>query len=107
MERREVTPCFECGHLAEELAKLGERKPEFAEYQIFGRVRISLCIRCYMDLFSWSPGFIGRRVCNRDIELLREIYPIPKHTHDLVCVDCNARLAWLEAWAACCETDAP
>ena len=105
MERREVTPCFECGHFPEELIKLNERKPEFAEYRLFGRATFALCIRCYMDVHSWSPDFLGRRVRDRDIEFLREIYPLPAHTHDFVCPECNARLAWLEAFAACQESD--
>ncbi len=106
MERREATPCFECGHFPEELAKISTQKPEFAEYQLFGRAKFSLCIRCYMDLFSWSPDFLGRRICQRDVEFLREIYPLPKRAHDFVCPECNARLDWLNAYAACSEIDA-
>lgn len=106
MERREVTPCFECGHCPEELSKLRERKPEFAEYRLFGRVTFALCIRCWMDYGSWTSAYAGSRVSAGDIEYMREIYPLPEHSFDFVCPECNARLAWLEARAACLESDA-
>lgn len=91
---------MDCGHRPEELQHFRQGIHRYDEYRIFGDLSLVLCNFCSCDFSSYDPTYFcitrGQwdSVSRRD--LIRVIYPLPEHTWDYVCADCNRRLAWLE-----------
>jgi hypothetical protein len=77
LEVRDVAPCDECGAVAEELEHFKSGKHSYAEYEVFPRLKLTLCNFCDVDFGSRDPTFFGLpRSARIGYEFMRLVRPI-------------------------------
>ena len=106
LEIREVTPCFECGVLEDQVAMLREAiqtafehdSVNYGVYRIFDALEITLCDFCAIDIGSYDPEYFGLRKDDKlgfqDLHIARKLHE-PSVGKDKYCPECNRRLAFI------------
>ncbi|MBP7864811.1 MAG: hypothetical protein KA419_02595 [Acidobacteria bacterium] len=98
MERREMAPCFVCGHAPRELDEFRQGAHTYAEYEVFPGERMVLCDFCDADFGSFFPDYWGFPP-SREMDLTEEqlIGPAenPTLALDWFCPVCRYRLKFL------------
>jgi hypothetical protein len=97
LEAREVAPCYDCGHDAEELLHLAERRHTYDEVETLG-ARVVLCDFCQSDFSSYDPTYFGlppRTMIGRPHMTFVRRLDAPHSAVDKYCPECRHRLAFL------------
>ena len=98
LEEREVAPCEECGGFPLELEHFRAGRHSYAEYEVFGGLRLVLCNFCDANFSTFDPVFFGlprNAPCGH--ESMRHVLTVkPAGTsRDRFCPSCRYRLAFL------------
>jgi hypothetical protein len=98
LEVREVGPCMACGSHPREIDEARAGKHTYAEWCIFGELRLVLCNFCSSDFSSYDPTFFGlpRRtdIGMNTWQFVRDVQPMI--VKDKCCPACGHRLPFLE-----------
>ncbi|WP_202845214.1 hypothetical protein [Luteimonas saliphila] len=96
LQRINVAPCFDCGHLPTELEHLAQGQHEYHVFEIWGH-EIVLCDFCDADFGSYFPEYWGMPQGPHPDYPLRLICKLDNLgiSQDLYCGSCNRRLAFL------------
>jgi hypothetical protein len=94
----DVTPCMECGNLAQEIEHTLAGKHTFAEMRIFDDLSLILCDFCQVDFGSFDPEYFGlekgTNIGFHKMQFVRTVQPtIAK---DKICPACDRRLSFLK-----------
>ncbi len=100
----DTAPCWDCGHLPEEVEHFRSGRHEYRLVSAFGE-RMVLCDFCVVDFGSYEPGFFGLPPSTRiglGTQHLVVMEPVlaPQLSKDAHCEGCSRRLkflTWLEA----------
>lgn len=106
LETREVAPCWDCGHLPNELAECAAGEHECHECRAFGALPVVLCDFCFVNFASYYASYFGldRTGILGDLpERLRSVIPDAQPHKDKYCPECGHRLAFLQFRAAAIE----
>lgn len=99
LETRDVAPCWECGHLPEEIEHTRTGQHTYAEMRVFGELSAVLCDFCQVDFGSFDPTFFGLprgvRIGYQKMQFIRAIENIAI-VKDKYCPQCGYRLAFLQ-----------
>ena len=99
LEMRAASPCVLCGAESEAVEHHLTGLHGYAEYELFGGMRIVLCNYCALDFPRQDPALFGRPAdppLERSDLRLRARLERPAMQEDLYCPRCEKRLAWLE-----------
>lgn len=99
LETIDVAPCWECGHLTEEIEHALAGQHTYAEMQIFGDLTAVLCNFCQVDFGSFHPEYFGlprdARIGYEKMQFVRDLTDV-FIGKDKYCPQCNLRLAFLK-----------
>src|ERR1700704_1393575 len=59
LETREVAPCWDCGHLPNELAECAAGEHTYHEFRAFDSLPVVLCDFCDVDFGSYYASYFG------------------------------------------------
>ena len=93
----EVAPCYDCGHLKNEINEMKNGEHEYHHYKIFG-VDIVLCDFCDADFDSYKPGYFclpETHPQDYPFSERRKRIKILETQKDYYCKNCQHRLAFL------------
>ncbi len=106
IETKEVAPCFECGHLEQEIEHALAGKHTYAELRVFGDLTLVLCNFCMVDFGSYHPEFFGlphnADIGFKQMQLVGELGKI-EITKDTYCPTCGHRIQFLDFLVAARE----
>ena len=94
----ECAPCYDCGHLPEEIEHFKNGKHKYRIYDVHEGLRLQLCDFCDVDFGSYKSEYLGleneKRIGFEDFEFIAELEN-PKLEKDKYCHECNKRLKFL------------
>lgn len=99
LELRAVSPCLICGGETEAVEHHLTGLHGYAEYELFGGLRIVLCNYCALDFQHQDPTLFGRPAeppLERSDLRLRARLERPEMEEDHYCPRCEKRLSFLE-----------
>jgi hypothetical protein len=99
LEVRDCAPCDDCGwNVPIEIEHLNEKIHIYATYEIYQRLRLTLCNFCAVDFGSHKVEYFGfkngKRIGFDDFNFVRQIEH-PEVSKGKFCPECSARLKFL------------
>lgn len=96
LEKRQVAPCYDCGHNPRELTELANGEHEYNVVTVFGQ-ELVLCDFCDADFDSYNHDYLGlpeKFANNYPMEYISKVDD-PRPGQDDYCPECDSRLAFL------------
>ena len=96
LEEIECAPCYDCGHLPEEIEHFKSGKHTYTIYDVYRGLKLQLCNFCDVDFGSYNPEYfgIGKKLDLGGFTFVQESQN-PKLEKDKYCPECERRLKFL------------
>lgn len=107
LEVKEVTPCFDCGSIDDQVTLLRQDVEEGYEhdsirynvYRIFNQIEISLCELCAMEFSQYDPHYFGllssQELKYGKMQFIKSVRE-PQVGKDKYCPSCQKRLSFIK-----------
>lgn len=97
LEVIDVSPCYDCGHIENEIKHFRDGKHKYNVYSIFG-LEITLCDVCYLEFEQYGPEYFGltkdNKFSHKQISFVRDSEK--QIEKDKFCIECGHRLSFLK-----------
>jgi hypothetical protein len=99
LEVRDCAPCDDCGwDVPKEIGHLNENRHTYTTYEIYQKLRLTLCDFCSVDFGSYKPEYFGfengRPIELGDFNFVEQLQS-PQIVKDKFCPACSQRLKFL------------